>query len=224
MDDIYKLNTCYPATIISFDPAKQVATCKLAIESYYTGIDYSYKKLDAVDLVDVPVQFPQGGGWDITFPVKPNDPCLVMFSQRGYDHWLYEGKLETGIDEDGNPASEHYRCFSPRDAICILGIRPIPNAIPQFQSEDMDIRNEARTQRITLKANGDIEVATTANVIVNASTATVTASSTTINGDVAINGNVSLNGSMTATADVVAGGISLMNHTHNNKTVAPPDK
>lgn len=219
MSDIFKMNTCYPASIVEFDPVKQVASCKLSIESYYTGLDFSYAKQPAVTLLDVPVQFPQGGGWDITFPVKAGDPCMLLFSQRGYDHWLYEAKEEAGLVE-GVPHPDFDRCFSARDAICILGPRPIPKAIPDFNNDGMELRNEAKSQRITFHSSGDVEITTTANVNINCAEANVNASGkavvttpdmtidspiTKLTGDIQVAGNATIGGTIGVTGGASSG-------------------
>lgn len=172
--DVVDINTCYPAKIESYDPVTQMATCRIQVEDYYTGLDYSFRKQDASLLIDVPVMIPQAGGWMLTFPIKAGDDCLVLFAQKGYDHWLYSGASETGL-LGGRPTPEHYREFDLRDAICIVGIRPIPRAIPNYNPEDCELRNEGLTHRLTLKANGDIEMHTDTDIKVTANKVSVDA-------------------------------------------------
>lgn len=162
-----EVNTCYPAKVVSFDAVTQTVSCKLSIETYFTDRRLSYTKMNAPLLIDVPVHTLQGGGWSITFPIKEGDDCLVLFAQRGYDHWLYSGAQETGLI-DGQPTADHLRAFSIRDAICLVGIKPIPSAIQNYSSEDVELRNTDRSQRVVLKANGDIEMITGTNINVNA--------------------------------------------------------
>lgn len=200
LDDI---NTCYPAKIVSYDPKTQLATCKLQVEDYYTGIDYSYRKQPASLLIDVPVMIPQAGGWMLTFPVKEGDDCLVLFAQKGYDHWLYSGASETGLI-NGRPTPDHYREYDYRDAICIMGIRPVPRAIPNYNPEDMELRNEGLTHRLTFKANGDIEMHTDNNINVTAKEVNVTAPNVKVTSDLVdvqapmtkFSGNVQIGGSI----------------------------
>lgn len=204
------VNTCYPAKIISFNPVDQVASCRLAIEKYFVGTtEGTYTKQKAPILLDVPVVVSQGGGWDITFPIAAGDDCLVMFAQKGYDQWLYSGAEETGMI-NGSPSPEHYRHFNEEDAVCIVGLRPITRAIPNYNTDGMEIRNESRNQRITLHSDGNIEINTVAKVVVNCSDAEVNAKSsvkvttpkTTIDSPTtSITGNVSIGGTLS-----VAGG------------------
>jgi len=177
--DIYDVNTCYPAKVISFDPVTQTISCKVSVEDYYTDLSYDYTKQPAPVLTDVPVVLQQGGGWDITFPIKPDDDCLLLFAQKGYDHWLYDDLQESGM-VDGIPASDQYRHFDIRDAVAIVGLRPIPRAIKNYNNDGMELRNEARTQRITFNSNGTIDVSTTADVNVHCVNASVSASKTAL--------------------------------------------
>ena len=95
--DVEDINTCYPGKIISFDGETQTCTCQIQVEDYYSGIEYSYLKQEAPVLVDVPVYVPQAGGWMLTFPVKEGDDCLVLYAQKGYDHWSsFSGNVTVG--------------------------------------------------------------------------------------------------------------------------------
>lgn len=180
--DFEDINTCYPAKIVSYDPATQMATCKIQVEDYYVGIGYSYRKQEAPLLVDVPVMIPQAGGWMLTFPVKEGDDCLVLYAQKGYDQWLYSGASETGLI-GGRPTAEHYRAYDNRDAICIVGLRPVPRAIPNYNPDDMELRNESLTHRMTFKANGDIEVHTDTDVNITAQNTTITSPNVKVKSD-----------------------------------------
>jgi hypothetical protein len=245
--DIYDANTCYPAKVISFDPVRQVVSARVAVEEYYRSLTNEYLKQPAPVLVDVPVMISQGGGWDITFPIKEGDDCLLLFSQKGYDHWLYDGKMETGLD-NGVPTSDHYRHFDIRDAIAIVGIRPIPRAIQNYNNDGMELRNEARSQRITFHSNGDVEINTTANVNVHCAEANVNASSkavvttpdmtidspiTKLTGNLNVSGTInvegvggsgtsSITGLLNVSEDVVGGGVSLKSHKHMNRGLNAP--
>lgn len=182
MNPLDELNTCYPAKVVSFNPETQTAQCKISIEDYFQGQGQSFTKQTAPLLVDVPVYTPQGSGWSITFPIKEGDDCLILYAQKGYDQWLYSGAEETGLI-DGQPTPEHYRWFDLSDSICLVGLRPIPRAISDYSPDDVDIRNKDKTQRITLKANGDIEIETTTNVSIKADTVNVNSTNANVIAD-----------------------------------------
>ncbi len=213
----YNVRSVYPGTIKSFDVATQLATVEMAREQFFNGFKVLYEQQDFPILKDVPVHFPQCGGYSLTFPIKVGDSCLLLFCDMGYDHWLYDNQTKIGKFDEGCPKPEYFRRFSVNDALCIVGFNPIPKAIPNFSATDVELRDDSRGQRITLKPTGVIEVLsqteldlTTPTVKVVASSAVeVTAPTTTINGDLIVNGKI------TSTGDTVAGGISLMTHVHS---------
>ena len=242
--DLSEVNTCYPAKVVSYNPETQIAQCVLQVEDYYTGLDYSFRKQGAPVLVDVPVMTMQAGGFMMTFPVKAGDDCLLLFAQKGYDHWLYSGASETGL-VDGRPTPDHYRAFDLSDGICIVGLRPIPRAIPNYNPNDAELRNEANNQKIVLKASGDIEIITGNNVNITAQEITAKANLVTVNapmtkftGSIEVAGNISMGGgtrsgvcdikgvlqvssSGTFQGDVVAQGTSLHGHQHTGNAGQP---
>jgi hypothetical protein len=63
------LHTSGPGIIQSFDAGKQTAVVAPVVEKWFRG--KGFKPLPP--LVDVPVQFPGGGGFVLTFPVAKGD-------------------------------------------------------------------------------------------------------------------------------------------------------
>ena len=61
---------------------------------------------------NVPVVFPSGGGFALTFPLRKGDPVLLVYSQRGLARWKKAPGVSTP-DVDG--------FFSEKDAIAIPG-------------------------------------------------------------------------------------------------------
>ncbi len=217
------MRTTYPGTIMAFDPVTQFAKVQIAREQFYNGFETYYEEVESPILVDVPVHFPQCGGYSLTFPIKVGDSCLVIFCEKGISHWTYEGKTKIGKFEGRVPKAEYFRKHNVNDSMCIVGFNPKPKAITNFSATDVELRDDSRGQRITLKPTGVIEVLsqteldlTTPTVKVVASSAVeVTAPTTTINGDLIVNGKI------TSTGDTVAGGISLMTHVHSGVQGGP---
>ncbi|MGL4525271.1 MAG: Gp138 family membrane-puncturing spike protein, partial [Spirochaetia bacterium] len=155
MIDISKMNTSYPARIVSFDPADQTATIQIAIEAYVSNADSMYNKMEYSNVTRVPVHFPQCGKYAITFPIEVGDDCLAMFTQKGFEHWLYEAKLEAGLNPIGMPTVNHMRAFSKNDAMVFVGFNPIPKAIEDFSPTNLEIRSKSMDQFISIRPNGD---------------------------------------------------------------------
>lgn len=223
--NIADINTCYPARVVEFDHERQLASVQLSIEHLITGTDFSFKQVKKALVIEAPVQFPQGGGYDITFPVKEGDDCLVLFTQRGYDHWLYSDKQEAGLI-NGAPSPDHRRMFSAQDALVLVGFRPIPKAIKNFSTDGMDIRSEDKTQRISLKDNKDIEVETTGNIICKADgRADIIAPTINLTGTVNVNGDLNVSGATTGSSEGTFNGIAVSTHVHKHgvPNTSPPE-
>lgn len=159
------INTSYPGHIYNFDPNEQTCDVQLAIETLFVGYSEAYTLKPKQRLQGVPVQFIQGGGWSFTHPVPDGTPCYVHFSQRGIDHWLAENKDSAGM-VGMKPAPAFSQLFSHNAAVCTIGTQPIPKAIGGFFTGGMEMRNADRSQRVTMLANGTIEVITGAAKIV----------------------------------------------------------
>lgn len=102
-----------PATVQSYSSATQRAKLKPAVCPVRD--DGSF--LDIPVLPDVPVVFPGGGGWELTFNITTGDTLLLVVASSSVDEW----KL------DGNPASKpkSKRNHDVSDAFAMPDIRPI---------------------------------------------------------------------------------------------------
>lgn len=196
-----ELHTCIPGIIVSFDPGKQWAEVQPAIKTIFTTNG-------AVDLplcVDVPVMFPSGNRFFITWPVFPGDECLLFFSQRCIDLWALEGDTQEPDD---------YRTHDMSDGIAFVGLNSLPLVIEDFQMDGIDIRSPLRTSYVKVKED-TIEVH--ASVLVDVKAPDIVATATTkIKMTAPI---IELNGEVRHTGNYVQiGGISTHDGVHVGKT------
>lgn len=132
------LHTCLPGIIASFDPDTQTASVQPAIKRIFT-------EKGAVNLplcVDVPVAFPGGGDFFLTFPVKAGDECILMFSERAIDNWHASGGTQT-------PAE--YRLHDLSDGIAIVGLNSQPHKLVALQMTGAELRTRGRSTYIRLE-------------------------------------------------------------------------
>ena len=85
--DRLNLHTALPAKVVTFDPEKQTVTLAVQIKMQLANGSGE----DIPPLVDVPVSFPRGGGFAVTFPLKAGDECIAIFSERCIDGWWHSG-------------------------------------------------------------------------------------------------------------------------------------
>ncbi|MDD0875597.1 Gp138 family membrane-puncturing spike protein, partial [Xylella fastidiosa] len=79
-----RLRVALPGQIVRFNPVTQTATVQPLIQQKMN--DASLQPLPV--LQDVPVSFPRGGGFVMTFPVAPGDECELIFQDRCIDAWF----------------------------------------------------------------------------------------------------------------------------------------
>lgn len=139
--------TALPARVISFNG--HTVTCEVMINR----IDEKGKDLEIPPLVDVPVQFPRGGGFCVTVPISSGDEGLVVFSSRCIDGWYQSGGKGKPLDNRVNDLS---------DGFFIPGVNSVPNKIPDFFGGGASMQTDDGSTFIRLTAGkilikGDIE-------------------------------------------------------------------
>jgi hypothetical protein len=137
------INTCMPGIIRSYDEATQSVTVQPAIKRIFIGKG----AIDLPVLVDVPVKFPRGGGFVLTFPISKGDECLLSFSQRAIDFWWKNGGVQLPSE---------YRMHDLSDAFADVGYSSVPNAVKNVRMDAVELRSVDGSNRIALCADGSI--------------------------------------------------------------------
>ena len=170
-----------PATIKSFDVAKQTVTVQIAIndEARKNGVATT---IPIKVLVDIPIMLYGSGNFTITVPVQAGDECLVVFADRSIDAWFQSG----GQQNQAAP-----RAHSLADGVAILGLRNQTRKLAAYSADTLQIRSEDGATMIEVADTAVSVKATTFTV--QAETVNITASNTaTINSQG--NLNVTANG------------------------------
>lgn len=233
---LYDVHTMIPAKIIKVDSyEQQKITVQPSIKDRNRDYSSNDKGLQDMALITgVPVIFPSAGTGIITFPIKVGDPVMLIFSERSLENYLY--------GDGGKPVDpEDFRKHDYNDVVALAGFYPFQKALG-IDPNDVVIRmnvGTANESKVSLKPSGDVvvdtpakfivnatsnvEINTSANAVVNVGGTTnissggaVTIDATVVN----INTNVNVSGTLTASVDVIGGGKSLKNHTHNVAAVA----
>jgi hypothetical protein len=131
------LHTCLPGHIVSFDSATQTAKVQPGIQRIFA----QQGPVNLPELVDVPVCFPGGHDWFLTFPVANGDECLLMFSERAIDFWWQNGGVQL-------PAE--YRTHDLSDAFAFVGVNSKPHALTSLRTDGPEIRTRDGSHRLAL--------------------------------------------------------------------------
>ncbi len=116
-----------PGIVVSFDASKQTAVVQPAIKRIWVEDG----PLPLPQCVDVPVQFPRGGNFVLTFPIARGDEVLLCFSERAIDNWWDRG----GVQE---PAE--VRSFDLSDAFAIPGVSSRPRFLGGVSTDACELR------------------------------------------------------------------------------------
>jgi hypothetical protein len=143
------IQTSMPAIIQSFDPATQTCTAQPCLQMLVTNPDNTKKWVTIALIVDIPVVFPAGGGFTLTFPVKRGDECLLVFSSRCIDAWWVSGKISQQAE---------LRMHDISDGFAFVGVRSIPRMIPNISTNSVQLRSDDSETYVEIAPNGLVRV------------------------------------------------------------------
>lgn len=210
--------TAMPAKIAKVDLVRMVVDAQPVILGRVQDKDGTWK--DDVQmplLLDMPIIFPSGGGYTLTFPVAVEDECLVVFSSRCIDGWWQQGGLQKQLD---------VRMHHLSDGFALVGPRSLPSVIPAISSNSTQLRSDAGDMYVEVSA-AQIKLHHPTKVLIDAPATEVTGS-LTVDGlltykngiaGVAGTGNNTIAGGLSTTGSLTNDGKDVgSTHTHSGVT------
>lgn len=158
--------TALPAFITKVNMSQMTVECQPTIQGQITDANNVSTFVSLPVLIHVPIIFPSGGGFTLTFPIAVGDECLVIFSSRAIDSWWQSGGVQKAIEG---------RMHDLSDGFCLPGPKSIPNVVPDISSTDVQLRNNSGSTFIGIKPNGNVQI---------------TAPTVNITGDLVVSGEV----------------------------------
>ena len=225
--------TALPGIVESFDAEAETVSVQPAIRGRILQPDGSERLVSLPLLVDVPVVFQGGGGFTMTFPVKPGDECLVVFASRCIDAWWQSGGV-------GDPLETRQHDLS--DGFAFVGPRSKARALIGVSTEDVQLRTDDGKASVTIKPDHTITAANPAATVSLTPGGEISAESDTkislrspmieiatdaftlsnLEGgsvNAVIKGDINHEGSLVSSGDHVAGGVSQLHHVHGGVTI-----
>lgn len=179
------IRTALPGIVQSFNAVEGTVIVQPAINARISKPDKTVEVVALPLLLDVPVCFPRGGGYTLTFPIAEDDECLVVLSDRCIDGWWEQGDVAI-------PPSVCMHDLS--DGFAIVGPWSKPNVIDAISTNTVQLRSDDGECYVELE-NGHI-----VNIVAP--------------GGINLIGNLHVTGTVQATADGTFGGKSMDNHVH----------
>ena len=146
-----KIWTALPGIIQAVDYSKYTVSVQPSIQGQITDKDGNNTDTNLPLLVDVPILFPNAGGWHITFPIVAGDECLLVFSARCIDAWWQNGGVQKAID---------LRMHDLSDAFCVLApySQPKVGETIAFSDNSWILRDDQKKNYIELTNDGKINI------------------------------------------------------------------
>lgn len=150
--------TALPGIVQSFDATKLTAEVQIAIQGQVQDKQGNWSNVNMPLLVDCPVLFPNAGGFALTFPIKADDECLVIFASRNIDSWWQNGGVQP-------PA--RFRMHDLSDGFVLPGARSQANLLPNYDAAKLQLRNEAGDCLIEMSAGKVVTITAPGGINLN---------------------------------------------------------
>ena len=140
------MHTGMPAKVESYDAATQ----KVSVQPVIKGRYEDGETFDEPIIPDVPLCYPSGAGYMITWPLEKGDYVMLVFAERSIDEWLDQGG-------DGKEA-QSLRRFDAADAVAIPGIRPFAEPL-EGTGENLIVGEQGSPgHQLVIDKSGSIEI------------------------------------------------------------------
>lgn len=164
--------TALPGIVQSFNVTAGTVVVQPSTKSRVRQRNGSFQFVNLPQLFDVPVLFPRGGPFLITFPIQNGDECLVVFSSRSIDGWWQQGGVQLPTE---------IRLHDLADGFAIVGPYSKPNVPISINTSSVELRTTDRSAYIQLTSDGKVNIVAPGGIhVTGAVTATgeITASGT----------------------------------------------
>lgn len=113
---VAQVHTSMPGVVVSYNRDTQLASVQPAIKAAYAHPDTGERTPYALPVIaNVPVAFPQGGGFSMAWDLVAGDEVLLCFCERSTDEWKTHG----GAGHETQDARRH----DLQDAIALPQLR-----------------------------------------------------------------------------------------------------
>ena len=153
-DTLYDLHTGLPAKVVTFYSDRQMVDVQPLLKQVFLDENDEEKIIDIPKIHNVPILYPAGGGWAITWPMQTDDIVYLTFAERS---------LDPVLESDGKSTLDpvQARRHDLNDAVCIPGLRPVTMPLGNLTNDDLVIGREDGSNQIVIKADGTIDLGDT---------------------------------------------------------------
>ncbi len=124
-----EVHCALPGRIKSYDASKQIADVEVCINPTLR-VDGGDEVVVLGVITNVPIEFPSGGGYFISFPLQEGDPVKLTFHDRSLDDWMQKGGV-VNVDD--------LRMHHLTDASAYPGMRAQPQKLSSASASKLVI-------------------------------------------------------------------------------------
>lgn len=147
-----KLWTALPAIVTAVDYTKFTISAQPALKGSVTDKDAAESETQLPMLVDVPLLFPNAGGWHLTFPVEVGDEVLIIFACRCIDAWWQSGGVQRCMERRMHDLSDGFAILAPYS-------QPLASEVSGgFSNNSVILRDDSKENYIELVTGGNMNV------------------------------------------------------------------
>ena len=143
------VHTALPGKIVKYDKATQLADVQLMIKRALLNDKNAVVNEDLPILPDIPVAFPRGGDFFVSFPLAAGDHVMVIFQESSIDAWQSQGPTSLPVSPGDS------RRHSLTGGVAIPCMYPNTDVLTDANSNDMVVGRDGGAQ-IHIRTNGKI--------------------------------------------------------------------
>lgn len=144
------VHVALPGRVESYDAEEQKADVKPMVRDLVPTRNGEEVEETLPIIPNVPVMFPRGGTYFITFPLAVGDFVLLVFNERSIDNWA------SGNGAEKNP--DDFRTHNLTDAVAIPGFYPFSQAIGESSIDSNMVLGKDGGSTVHIKDDGEIHL------------------------------------------------------------------
>lgn len=151
--------TACPGIILDVDLVAQTVSVQPAVQGVVRSPGGRRRLVDLPVLIHVPLVWPRGGGFALTFPVAAGDEVLVVFSARAIDSWWQSGGVGAPVEARTHDLSDGFAVLAPTSQ---------PRRLEGVSAANVQLRNDLGTTYVEIDPAGNVGVVADGDVAVTA--------------------------------------------------------
>jgi hypothetical protein len=206
--------TALPGIYEAAGKGNNTANVKVAIKGKVLNQSGDWEDKEMPLLINLPICWPGGGGFQLTFPISKGDEGLIVFAQRCIDSWWQSGGVQSQAELRMHDISDGF--FIP----AMLSQSKAPSTAASTSTVQLRSADGATYIEVASGNVVNVHSAGGCNITgpVNITGAATITGALTLGGTISGTGGAAITGNLQMAGNVTAGTVSLNSHVHGGVT------